>query len=73
MTDIRIEWLTDSTDCDQGGCSGGWEEGALVYFDGELRLPLEPVASCTGGVGFSETDVLRRILAELGHTLEEIN
>ena len=71
MTDIRIEWLTDSNDCDQAGCSGGWEEGARVYFDGKLRLDLEPTAACFDGIGYSESEVLRRILAELGHTVEE--
>jgi hypothetical protein len=71
MTDIRIEWLTDSSDCDQAGCSGGYSEGARVYFDGELALDLEPLASCFDGVSYSQEWVFGLILAKLGHNLTE--
>jgi len=72
MTDIRIEWLTDSTDCDQAGCSGGYSEGAKVYFDDELAIDLSPVASCFGGVNYGFEEVFARILSELGHRLVEV-
>lgn len=72
MTNIRIEWLYDSTDCDQAGCSGGYSEGAKVYFDDKLTLDLSPAASCFGGVNYNQEDVLSRILAKLGHNLVEV-
>ena len=33
MTDIRIEWLTASTDCDQPGCSGGYSDMGIFSID----------------------------------------
>ena len=72
MTNIRIEWLYDSTDCDQAGCSGGYAEGAKVYFDDKLTLDLSPEASCFGGVNYNHQDVLSLILDELGHKLVEV-
>ncbi len=69
MTDIRIEWMTDSSDCDQAGCSGGYSEGARVYFDGELVLDLSPVATCFGGISYDTEEVFGCILAKLGHNL----
>lgn len=69
MTDIHIVWLSDSTECDQAGCSGGFAEGAMVYFDGKLRLDLSPVASCFGGDHYGTEEVFGRILNELGHKL----
>lgn len=71
MTDIRIEWLTDTSECDQAGCSGGWAEGARVYFDGELALDLEPAAHCYDSVSYSNEEVFARILSKLGHNLTE--
>ena len=72
MTNIRIEWLDDSTDCDQAGCSGGYAEGAKVYFDSKLAIDMSPKADCFGGVHYSQQDVLSRIFAELGHNLVEV-
>ena len=71
MTDIRIEWLSASTDCDQAGCSGGYSEGARVWFDGQLALDLKPEADCYGGVSYTEEQVFGLILAKLGHNLVE--
>lgn len=71
MTDIRIEWLTDDSDCDQAGCSGGWAEGARVYFDGDLTLNLEPIAACFGSISYDREEVFAHILAKLGHNLME--
>ena len=71
MTNIRIEWLTASSDCDQAGCSGGYSEGARVYFDGELALDLEPEASCFGSTFYDQEQVFGLILGKLGHNLVE--
>lgn len=71
MTDIRIEWLTDTSDCDQAGCSGGWAGGARVYFDGELALDLSPVAHCYYSINYDSEEVFARILSKLGHNLTE--
>ena len=71
MTNIRIEWLSDVSDCDQAGCSGGYSEGARVYFDGELVLDLKPVASCYGSTFYAQEQVFGIILAKLGHNLVE--
>jgi hypothetical protein len=72
MTNIRIEWLYDSTDCDQAGCSGGYAEGAKVYFDDKLTLDMSPMAACFGGIHYRSEDVLSRIFEELGHKLVEV-
>lgn len=71
MTDIRIEWLTDTSDCDQAGCGGGYAGGALVYFDGELALDLSPVAHCYDSISYDSEEVFARILSKLGHNLTE--
>jgi hypothetical protein len=71
MTYIRIEWLSASTDCDQAGCSGGYSEGARVYFDGELALDLEPEPSCYGRTSYDQEQVFGLILTKLGHSLVE--
>jgi hypothetical protein len=71
MTDIRIEWLSASTDCDQAGCSGNYSEGARVYFDGVLTLDLPPEPSCYGSTFYDQEQVFGLILAKLGHSLVE--
>lgn len=71
MTDIRIEWLSASSDCDQAGCSGGYSEGARVWFDGELALDLPPEPSCYGSTFYDQEQVFGLILAKLGHNLVE--
>jgi hypothetical protein len=71
MSAISIEWLWESRDCDQAGCSGGYSEGARVKIDGKTALELTPHASCFGGDSWSESEVFRLILAHLGHTVEE--
>jgi hypothetical protein len=42
MTDIRIEWLTDSFDCDQAGCSGHRTAEPLRRCI--IAKPLDPLA-----------------------------
>jgi hypothetical protein len=72
MTNIRIAWLDDSNDCDQAGCSGGYAEGAKVYFDDKLAIDMSPKAACFGGVDYDKEDIFARILTELGHKLVEV-
>ena len=66
---INIEWLSDYTDCDQAGCSGGYSEGAIVTKDGKPFLSLIPAASCFGGDHWDRDEVFRLILNELGYDL----
>jgi hypothetical protein len=67
---IRIEWLTDSSDCDQAGCSGGYAEGARI-FDGPCSIWFEllPSAGCFGGDTWSQEEVFAEILNRLGHSV----
>ena len=71
MTDVSVEWLYDSTDCDT--CGYNWADGARVYFDDKLVLDLKPVATCFDSVSYSTEQVFGMILKELGHNLKEIN
>ncbi len=67
---IEIERLSDSSDCDQAGCSGGYSTGAIVKFDDEVVIELIPVAACFGGDSWDEEEVYRQIFEKLGHKLE---
>lgn len=72
MARIEIEWLWESTDCDQAGCSGGYSEGARVTIDGETALDLIPRASCFGSDDhWDANQVYRLILSHLGHTVDD--
>jgi len=72
MAVIEIEWLHDSTDCDQAGCSGGYAEGAKVTRDGEPWIELIPHAACFGSEdSWDIAEVFTRILTELGHEVSE--
>jgi hypothetical protein len=64
---IHAEWLYDSTDCDQAGCSGGWSEGARVTINGDFWFELTPQASCFGGPSWGKEEVFAEILKRLGH------
>jgi len=64
--DIKIEWLSDDTDCETCGCS--FAEGALVTV-GDETIDMTPQASCYGGVSYSESQVYAAILKHLGHTV----
>lgn len=69
---IEIEWLSDSTDCDQAGCSGGYSTGAIVKLDGRTILELIPVAACYGGDSWDSHEVYNQLLMKLtGYTVEE--
>ena len=69
MSEIRIEWLHEYSDCDQAGCGGGYAEGAKVWIDGDLAIEMLPVAHCFGGITHDQEDVYRAIFARIGHTL----
>lgn len=62
---IEINWLSDSTDCDQAGCSGGYSTGAIVKRDGTTLLELIPVAACFGGESWDSDQVWAMILDKL--------
>lgn len=66
---IEIEFLSDSTDCDQAGCSGGYSEGAVVKIGNEVVLNLQPVAGCFGGDSWDRDEVYRLLLDRLGYNL----
>jgi hypothetical protein len=68
MPKIEIEWLSDESECDQAGCSGGYATGARVMLDGKPLLELVPRASCFGSDADWDTDqVYVRILQALGY------
>jgi hypothetical protein len=66
---LRIEWLEETSDCDQAGCSGGWSTGAKVFRDGEAWFELTPEAGCFGGVSWTEGEVYTEIINRLGFEL----
>ena len=64
-SNIEIEWLTETSDCDQPGCSGGYSTGARVTIDEKVYLELIPVASCFGGESWDVYDVYSILLSKL--------
>lgn len=64
---IRIERLSDDYECEDCGWSCAY--GANVWFDDKLQLELKPVAHCFGGNEYTDEDIYKRILEELGHTV----
>lgn len=70
MKEITIEWLEDTYECEDCGMS--WAEGAIVKLDGETILEMPPLAHCYGGADYSETDVYKAILVELGYGVTEV-
>ncbi len=68
MHKLEIEWTTDTSECDQPGCSGGWADGATVKLNGEVILDLVPVATCFGdGDSWHYETVYKLILEKLGY------
>jgi hypothetical protein len=70
MTKIKIVWTSDSTECDQAGCSGGYSTGYDLFVGDELVKSFIPSASCYGGDTIDETDALKEIFAYFGYELE---
>ncbi|WEM34310.1 hypothetical protein [Xanthomonas phage X1] len=66
---IRIEWTSDSSDCETCGCN--FADGANVYIDEVLALEFIPIAHCYDGDDFTRDYVYAQILKHLGHEVIE--
>jgi hypothetical protein len=72
-SNIGIEWLSESSECDQAGCSGGYATGAIVKLNGTTILELIPVARCWDSDSWDVHEVYRQLLMKLtGYTVEEL-
>lgn len=71
MSTIRIEWLSDSHDCETCGFSGA--EGASVFRDDKELVDLRPHAYCFDGASYDKEEVYVRILEALGHEIPEVD
>jgi hypothetical protein len=69
MRELKIEWLSDSVDCET--CGGNYADGARVWLDGELLLELIPVAHCFDSANWYESDVYKLILEKLGYNVSD--
>lgn len=67
MSEVRIERITDSHDCET--CGWSYAEGAHIYLDGILVRSCEPSAHCTSPTHWDEEALMGEILSVLGHTL----
>jgi competence transcription factor ComK len=67
MTKITVERTYDETDCETCGIS--YEEGAKITFENGKTIDLRPSAHCYNGQGYTDEDIMRTILHELGHEL----
>lgn len=65
MKQIKIEWLSDSYDCDTCGCS--FATGATVSIEGLETFTLPAVAHCYAGESYDELQVYETILRKLGY------
>lgn len=63
MSTVKIEWSTDSWDCET--CGRSWEEGAVVWVDDEIILNEPASAHCYDGSGADESEVIRVICEKL--------
>lgn len=68
---IKIEWLSDSHECDT--CGTSWATGANVWIDGILTLELLPHAHCYEESHYNPDEVYKRILHQLGYEVEEVD
>lgn len=66
---IKIEWLSDSHDCET--CGDSYAEGAKVWIDGELVIDKVPRAHCFDVDSWDNFVIYQEIFHKLGHTLEE--
>ena len=71
---IKIEWLTDTHDCET--CGTSWADGARVTVTrrGGKQSVLEftPVARCHDSSDWSSDEVFKAILVSLGYDVEEV-
>lgn len=68
MKTIKIEWLTDTFDCEV--CGESWAEGAYIIFPDGEELLLEPLAHCYGGESYETDQVYDKVLEKLGYKVE---
>lgn len=64
MKTIEIITTSDIQDCDT--CGSNWAEGGYVIIDGVEVLRVTPEASCFGGLGASESELLLLALSAVG-------
>lgn len=64
---IRIEWLTDWSDCDT--CGMNYAEGARVFLDEKEILALVPYSACYDGDHWDDRQVYELILEKLGYDI----
>jgi len=65
MQKIKIEWLSDTYECDT--CGTSWAEGAEITMpDGTVSV-LPAIAHCYGGESYDSTYVYEAILYKLGY------
>lgn len=69
---IKIEWLSDSYECDTCGVS--FADGARVTIDGDKDRSFEliPVAHCFGGDHWTSEEVYQKIIQHLGWDIEYV-
>lgn len=73
MQRLEIEWLEDSTDCDQAGCDGGYATGAVVRLNGNIILECIPKASCFGSENdWTAYEIYEKIINTLGYEVTYI-
>lgn len=59
---LKIKHTYDETDCDHDGCSGGYCEGADVYWNGQLIYQFVPKANCFGGDHMNNDTLIKGIV-----------
>lgn len=64
MATIKIEWSTDSWDCET--CGGSYADGAIVCIDDKTILDEPASAHCYDSSGASESQVIEAINTALG-------
>lgn len=70
MAKIEIEWLHDTRECET--CGTSWAQGAEVFKDGIPWFLCKPIARCFDSDNWSGEDIYIKIIAKLGHEVEEI-
>ena len=67
MDKIKITWIEHVHCCET--CGSSYAYGAIVR--GAVVFDMEPVAHCYNTVDYGVEEVYKRILSELGYTVEE--
>ena len=69
MDKIKITWLEHHHDCET--CGSSYAVGAIVHIADHKVMMMEPIAHCYNSENYYPEDVYKRILSELGYTVEE--